>query len=532
MDTYYERDVSNRPSIVLPDTLHHARASALRQNAEETNAMKEVIKDLLTDRGVMPRKLGRATNPFGGGLSYRCHNTSKDSCTEIPVKTVQRNRDDSSDSTSITFTKIFKLKTGSAKPQTIVKYNLCRRLNKLSESLELENINKMIYNLPTHIVAIFKDYLIYDDANEFLNKFYFAEDSLRRLKKVAVCYCSKGRLAPSNVALRMQKVLMKGKERKERIMQIKLSDELHRQDSESSFINSKFMNSLAKEDFQNSRSQLPADSLLEQPNVGLAELLDKLSDVLSTKHEEEKCSPQACVRNVLNLCLLEDKPNLSTTDKLHLVASAAKPATNVQSDTKAGIKSVTKAPPTTISICRINASSNAKRQRNEHSATSIHDLLGNTDKSKASTAVKSLKRGPKSLLRLVKPIPFSLEKCTATVNEEKEIFHTKERMRNIAVVAGANSNTIPNMTQRNCGLASNYGLDSYTKAPSGSTIDTMKGTKSLKKLISQAPRRSDSQECEQAPRIRSERTSIKTRVKERNVMRLGNFAMKSSAYKI
>lgn len=33
-------------------------------------------------------------------------------------------------------------------------------------------VNDIIYNESTHIVAVFKDYLIYDDLSEFLKRIY------------------------------------------------------------------------------------------------------------------------------------------------------------------------------------------------------------------------------------------------------------------------------------------------------------------------------------------------------------------------
>lgn len=34
-------------------------------------------------------------------------------------------------------------------------------------------VNDIIYNESTHTVALFKDYLIFDDASEFLKRFYY-----------------------------------------------------------------------------------------------------------------------------------------------------------------------------------------------------------------------------------------------------------------------------------------------------------------------------------------------------------------------
>ena len=39
-------------------------------------------------------------------------------------------------------------------------------------------VNDIIYNEPTHIVAVFKDYLIYDDLSEFLKRSYKQDESI------------------------------------------------------------------------------------------------------------------------------------------------------------------------------------------------------------------------------------------------------------------------------------------------------------------------------------------------------------------
>jgi hypothetical protein len=37
-------------------------------------------------------------------------------------------------------------------------------------------INDIIYNEPAHIVAVFKDYLIFDDLSEFMKRYYNKEE--------------------------------------------------------------------------------------------------------------------------------------------------------------------------------------------------------------------------------------------------------------------------------------------------------------------------------------------------------------------
>jgi len=40
----------------------------------------------------------------------------------------------------------------------------------------MKTINDLVYNEPTHLVSVFKDYLIMDDINEFLKRPYTAEE--------------------------------------------------------------------------------------------------------------------------------------------------------------------------------------------------------------------------------------------------------------------------------------------------------------------------------------------------------------------
>ena len=40
----------------------------------------------------------------------------------------------------------------------------------------MKTINDLVYNEPTHLVSVFKDYLIMDDINEFLKRPYTTEE--------------------------------------------------------------------------------------------------------------------------------------------------------------------------------------------------------------------------------------------------------------------------------------------------------------------------------------------------------------------
>ena len=53
---------------------------------------------------------------------------------------------------------------------------------------EVKGINDLVYNEPTRLVSVFKDYLILDDINEFLKRPYTNEEQKIRLPKFCQFY--------------------------------------------------------------------------------------------------------------------------------------------------------------------------------------------------------------------------------------------------------------------------------------------------------------------------------------------------------
>jgi len=79
--------------------------------------------------------------------------------------------------------------------------------------VEFENlkvVNDLIYNETSHIVSIFKDYLIMDDINEFLKRFYLREqESSVRLPKLCEFYQKYSQVFPNFVSLPESKYMFR-----------------------------------------------------------------------------------------------------------------------------------------------------------------------------------------------------------------------------------------------------------------------------------------------------------------------------------
>jgi hypothetical protein len=82
----------------------------------------------------------------------------------------------------------------------------------------LKIVNDLIYNENTHIVSIFKDYLILDDINEFLKRPYLQHESRTRLPKLCTFYDKYSQVFPNYVVLPESKYMFKNIQRKQKII--------------------------------------------------------------------------------------------------------------------------------------------------------------------------------------------------------------------------------------------------------------------------------------------------------------------------
>ena len=88
--------------------------------------------------------------------------------------------------------------------------------------VEFENlkvINDLIYNEQTHVVSVFKDFLILEDIKEFLNRFYNSEtESQVRLPKLCEFYSKYSQVFPNFIALPESKYMFRNIQRKQKLI--------------------------------------------------------------------------------------------------------------------------------------------------------------------------------------------------------------------------------------------------------------------------------------------------------------------------
>lgn len=90
-------------------------------------------------------------------------------------------------------------------------------------------VNDIIYNECTHVVSVFKDYLIMDDISEFMKRSYTLFEIKPRLTKIYEFYDKYSKVFPNYVGLPESKYMFKNIERKQRMIDEK---QMHKQEQE------------------------------------------------------------------------------------------------------------------------------------------------------------------------------------------------------------------------------------------------------------------------------------------------------------
>ena len=106
-------------------------------------------------------------------------------------------------------------KTSFGTRSEVIRNNLELKYLTSREYYNTKIINDVIYNENTHIVSVFKDYLIFDDVSEFLKRQYVTSESKKRLPKVIEFYETYSKVFPNYVNLPENKFMFKNIERKQ-----------------------------------------------------------------------------------------------------------------------------------------------------------------------------------------------------------------------------------------------------------------------------------------------------------------------------
>ena len=95
---------------------------------------------------------------------------------------------------------------------------LIKRYERPISFYDTKMINNILYNEKTHYVEIFKEYLIYEDYNEFLKQYYNESFLMKKLEKILNFYEKYSKIFPNYTVLEESKYLYKNIKRKQKMI--------------------------------------------------------------------------------------------------------------------------------------------------------------------------------------------------------------------------------------------------------------------------------------------------------------------------
>ena len=99
-----------------------------------------------------------------------------------------------------------------------VRKKLIRRYDKPLWYHDVKMINDIIYNEKTHFVELFKEYLIYEDINEFLKRFYNINEISLKLPRILLFYEKYSKIYANYTVIPESKYMYKNIKRKQKMI--------------------------------------------------------------------------------------------------------------------------------------------------------------------------------------------------------------------------------------------------------------------------------------------------------------------------
>ena len=105
--------------------------------------------------------------------------------------------------------------------KSITKDQLYKKYEESTQHIyNINLINDILLNSNTKLVSKFKDFLIYDEPADFLNKFYEKDNSLNKLEQLFIYYDMSSKVFPNFIILEEKKYMFKNIKRKQKVINI------------------------------------------------------------------------------------------------------------------------------------------------------------------------------------------------------------------------------------------------------------------------------------------------------------------------
>lgn len=140
-------------------------------------------------------------------------------------------------------------------------------------------INELVYNEKSHIVAIFKEFLILDDNSEFLKRFYLLKDSILRLPKINSFYESYTKIFPNYTSIKESKFLYDNIKKKQMLIDQEMNNKnknIEKNNEDMNFDSNTIFNSQIKNSIMNIKPLISERYSLDVSDYSIVSLMKNI----------------------------------------------------------------------------------------------------------------------------------------------------------------------------------------------------------------------------------------------------------------
>ena len=186
-------------------------------------------------------------------------------------------------------------------------------------------IQDIINNKSTHVVAEFKDYLIYGDDSEFLQKIYHIKESKKYLPKIFNYFESCSLIFPNYVVLHESKYIYKNIQKKQKVIDIQQEQEDKLEKIKSGLINKKDKGG-GKDTLYSLFNTKNMNSILGQTNTSN---INKIFGINSKNNEKEEKDSDYLINNIIDEFEKIDEKKTFKKKKINLIKKNRIPSLNL-----------------------------------------------------------------------------------------------------------------------------------------------------------------------------------------------------------
>ena len=99
-----------------------------------------------------------------------------------------------------------------------MKFKLRKKYNILKDFYNKKKINELIFNDPSSYTAAFKEYLLLEDENEFLRRFYRKNELPKKLNNIFNFYAKYSKIFPNYIIIQESKYMYKNIQKKQKMI--------------------------------------------------------------------------------------------------------------------------------------------------------------------------------------------------------------------------------------------------------------------------------------------------------------------------